>query len=276
MNERPMEDTLLVSDVDGTLITAGFEMPRRNIDALRRFTAAGGHFALATGRSAASAAPYAAKAGVNTPSVILNGSVIYDFTARRALWQTHLPPAVRSLMAEVTRRFPEVGAEMFVDGELFIVRDNAWTRRHTRDEKLGYTLTGLDEVPAEWNKALFAGENALLLEVQKVCESLPHPGWEYVFSGRMYYEMLPTGVTKGTTAEKLAQLCGIRHNRIVAIGDYFNDLDMVARAAFSAVPAGAPDELRRAADITVCPCEEGAVGGFVEYLETHHPADIGR
>lgn len=271
-----MARTLLVSDVDGTLITGEFWIPPRNRKALERFTRQGGHFALATGRSAASAAPYAARVGVNTPCVLLNGSVIYDFSTRRVLWQTHLPPAAGGWMREVMRRFPQVGAEVFSDGDLYIVSDNEWTRRHTRDEKLGYALTGLDRVPPKWNKALFAGENSLLLEVQRMCESVPHPGWEYVFSGRMYYEMLPAGVTKGSTMERLAEICGIRHNNIVAIGDYFNDCDMIARAAFSAVPADAPEELRAAAGLVACPCEEGAVADLIEYLERSRPAGLGR
>ncbi|NLA86727.1 MAG: HAD hydrolase family protein, partial [Clostridiales bacterium] len=54
---------------------------------------------------------------------------------------------------------------------------------------------------------------------------------------------------------------------IMAIGDYYNDLELIETAAVGAVPAGAPDDLKQCADLVVCSCENGAVADFIEYIE---------
>ena len=70
-----LSDLLLVSDIDGTLMNFPAPIPPRNIEALRRFTAAGGRFSVATGRSIASARPYVEQLPVNAPCILydLNG-----------------------------------------------------------------------------------------------------------------------------------------------------------------------------------------------------------
>lgn len=267
MNEQPLKNVLLVSDVDGTLITSRFEMPHRNIEAVRRFTRKGGFFALATGRSHDSAAPYAAQAGVNAPSVILNGAAIYDFQTGRTLWQACLPVGFREQLREIMRRFPDIGVEIFADGRIFIIRENDWTRRHQVNEKLPLHPADIDSLSVGWNKVLFAAENRRLTEVDAFCGSLAADEWFSVFSNTMYYEALPAGVNKMAAAGRLAGLLGIAPGNVLTIGDYYNDADLITGSAFSCVPAGAPEELRRAAGYVACPCEDGAVADFIGRIE---------
>lgn len=267
MNEQPLKNVLLVSDVDGTLITGRFEMPHRNIEAVRRFTRQGGLFALATGRSHDSAAPYAAQAGVNAPSVILNGAAIYDFHTGRILWQSCLPGGFREQLREIMRRFPDIGVEIFAHGHIRIIRENDWTRRHQANEKLPFLPADIDSLPVGWNKVLFAAENRRLAELQTFCAGLPGEGWFSVFSNTMYYEVLPAGVNKMAAARRLAGLLGVTPGNVLTIGDYYNDADLITGSAFSCVPAGAPEELRRAAGYVACPCAEGAVADFIDRIE---------
>lgn len=69
----PYTGLLFVSDMDGTLITDRFEMPRRNIDAVRAFMAGGGRFAFATGRTRLSAGAFLDRVEVNAPCILDNG-----------------------------------------------------------------------------------------------------------------------------------------------------------------------------------------------------------
>ena len=116
---------------------------------------------------------------------------------------------------------------------------------------------------------LFAAENSRLADLRAFCEGLKEDGWFSVFSNVMYYEVLPAGVNKMTGAEKMAGLLGVAPGNVLTIGDYYNDSDLIRGSAFSAVPAGAPEELREAAGYIACPCEEGAVADFIEYIESH-------
>ena len=46
-----LQDILLVSDIDGTLIDSQYQIPPRNREAIQRFMKKGGGFSIATGRS---------------------------------------------------------------------------------------------------------------------------------------------------------------------------------------------------------------------------------
>ena len=67
--------------------------------------------------------------------------------------------------------------------------------------------------------------------------------------------------------QKLAELCGIPMESVAAIGDYYNDLEMLQTAGITAVPQNGPEEIQKLADVVTCHCNDGAVADFIEYLE---------
>jgi Cof subfamily protein (haloacid dehalogenase superfamily) len=267
MGEKSLKGFLLVSDIDGTLITEDGEIPRRNVSAIERFTREGGLFALATGRSESSAERYVTKAAVNAPSIICNGTTIFDYQSKSILWSTYLPAKSTEILGEIIERFPDVGIELFCDAQVLVLNSNELVGKHVEYEKLEVVRTKLKDAPANCNKMLFAAENARLHEVEAFLEQRAHDGVEYVFSSLRYYEALPTGITKGSTVKVLADLLHIEHSRIMGIGDYYNDLALVEAAAIGAVPENAPEELKFAANVVVCSCAQGAVADFIEYIE---------
>jgi hydroxymethylpyrimidine pyrophosphatase-like HAD family hydrolase len=96
---------------------------------------------------------------------------------------------------------------------------------------------------------------------------MPHEGCDFVFSGPIYFELLPAGITKGAALAVLGEQLGITPDRILSIGDYYNDVAMLQASAVGAVPSDAPDDIKAIADLVVGPCENGAVADFIEYLE---------
>ena len=66
----------------------------------------------------------------------------------------------------------------------------------------------------------------------------------------------------------LADLLGISYDRIMGIGDYYNDLELIKTAAVGAATDGAPNDVKSAADVVVVGRSgDGAVADFIEYLE---------
>ena len=68
----------------------------------------------------------------------------------------------------------------------------------------------------------------------------------------------------------MCERLGIHVDQTVAVGDYFNDVEMLDAAGFSACVAAAPDEVKRHADIVLGTCESGAVGELIELLEARY------
>ena len=54
--------------------------------------------------------------------------------------------------------------------------------------------------------------------------------------------------------------------KIFAIGDYYNDLEMIEDADFGVTVENAPDKVKDVADLIVSKCEDGAITDLVEYM----------
>jgi Cof subfamily protein (haloacid dehalogenase superfamily) len=268
MNNKSMQGLLLVTDLDGTLVTDRGVIPERNLEAIERFTGKGGRIAFATGRSVLGTERFAAKVPLNTPSIVYNGGGIYDFKTKTLLWSRYLPQGYISLVKAVKTRFPDVGIEIYSGGGVHYLHKNEHTKAHIALLGVDATDSGLDLLQS--NKVLFCGDAGRLLEVSACLEQMEHSGCEFVFSGPIYYEILPEGITKGTALAELAVIAGITPDRIMCIGDYYNDAAMLQAAAVGAVPAGAPEDIKAIAGLVVGPCENGAVADFIEYLEDRY------
>ena len=57
---------------------------------------------------------------------------------------------------------------------------------------------------------------------------------------------------------------------VYAIGDYYNDTELLEAAGVSVVPENAPDDLKEQADLVVGHCYQGAVADLIEEIERRH------
>lgn len=175
--------------------------------------------------------------------------------------------AASALLRGIVARFPQFGAEVVTDQALYIVHENEATRHHTANEMLRYDLRTLAQVPAGgWRKLILAGPHALIVPLEEYVRGQCGQLFDYVVSSTNFLEILPKGVSKGSTVLRLADMLGVGHASVFAIGDYYNDITLLQTAAYSAAPAGAPAEVRAAADAVVGACEGGAVADFVELI----------
>lgn len=265
--DKSMKGILLVSDVDGTLVTNKGVIPERNIAAIDRFIEKGGRFVFATGRSVMGTLKFAARVPLNAPYIVYNGGGIYDYQTKTMLWNKYLAPSSVQIIKEVKSLFPDVGIEVYSGQHVYTVNENEHTKAHVVFGGLQDYQKTVEGIPENLNKILLCCDSDRLKEVAAHLDKFDHHGCTYVFSGPIYFEVLPEGVSKGETVKILADMLSISHDKIMGIGDYYNDLELIKTAAIGAVPANAPDDLKRIADVVVGPCENGAVADFIEYLE---------
>lgn len=263
-----LETVLLVSDIDGTLIDSQYQIPKRNREAIQRFMERGGGFAIATGRSWESVEKCLSGLRVNRPCVLANGGLIYDMERHQPVSAQVLPPEAKKYAALFLQRFPAAGVEVFTDTDVWVLRENDITRAHMQHEGIGFLKGNPEDIQAPWCKVLIACREQK--EIMAYTREMEMKGVRFVASSDRYWEMLPEGADKGSGITRLAELCGYPMERVAAIGDYYNDLEMLQTAGITAVPENAPEELRQYADVVVCHCCDGAVADFVEFLETRH------
>lgn len=259
---------LLVSDLDGTLVSAG-EIPLRNQEAVRWYISEGGRFALATGRSIEAARPYAEAAGVNCASIVFNGAVGYDFERESLLWQESLPTAAKSVIPGILERFPDIGVEVHSGRELYILNRTPDVDRHIAYEHIEARDASFAETAEmDWTKVLFAmGRETGMSALHAYCEKISLDGAYFLKTADCYYELTCGGVSKGAALPRLAGLLGVDEAHTFAIGDYYNDVELVQSAGVGCLVETAPKELHKLADYIACSCEKGAVADFIAYLD---------
>ena len=77
-------DLIVISDLDCTFLNSDGEVSPENLDALREFIRLGGRFGIASGRTERPME----RLGIptNVPSILYNGSVLYDLNTDEVLW----------------------------------------------------------------------------------------------------------------------------------------------------------------------------------------------
>ena len=259
---------LLVTDVDGTLLDHHAVLSPRNKEKIETFMQLGGGFCIASGRSRMSVQHVLEQTGlhVNRPCILINGSLLYDYEKGEETERTPLPPTAREVMEQVLDRFPQVGAEVFLTDGIVPVRDNDLLVHHRKYEEPADSFVERNLRTAPWGKLLFAVPPEKMGEVERFFQALPHSGMKFVASCDHYYEVMAEQADKGAGVRALSRRFGYRRENIAAIGDYFNDVEMLGAAGIPAVPGNAPDAMKRMFPHVLCRCEDGAVGELIEEL----------
>jgi hydroxymethylpyrimidine pyrophosphatase-like HAD family hydrolase len=82
-------------------------------------------------------------------------------------------------------------------------------------------------------------------------------------SGGRYVEIAHPQTTKRNAMETLCERLGINANQVMAIGDNFNDLEMLAACGFGVAVANSPSEVKAVCRFV---CKHEAARGVVEVL----------
>ena len=261
-----LSGTLLISDLDGTLLTGEKRILPLDLAAIERFRALGGAFTVATGRAYTSAKPYVDQLRLTHPAVLYNGAVVYDYAEDRVLWRSTLPPGAPDYVRAIMEACPEAGVEVLFENEVYVLNMSEAEREHIAVEGTSYIEAALEEVPPGWLKVLFAMDESYMPHFGAFVRSQAFPGVSFVDSSETFYEMLPLNINKGTALREMLRVLERPYARIVAIGDYNNDVGLLETADLAVAPRNAIDSVKAVADRVVCTCEEGAIAEVIDYL----------
>ena len=103
-----MTTSLIVLDVDGTLLGPSGTLSSRVRDAVQAAHAAGCLITLATGRRLWAVRPIAEELGIRTPLILYNGAVVYDLAGEQELVRAGLTlePFARAVRRHCRCGFP--------------------------------------------------------------------------------------------------------------------------------------------------------------------------
>jgi Cof subfamily protein (haloacid dehalogenase superfamily) len=257
---------LVVSDVDGTLLTKSKILTDGAKAATRKLHDAGIGFTIVSSRPTIGMGFLIEPLAITLPIGAFNGSSIVD--SRLKPIEQHLIPAT------VAQRSIDVLDAFGVD--IWLFSNERWYTRNPDGEYVPHEKLAIKADPTivadftphlkEACKIVGASSDAALLQR---CEAAMKEavGREAtaVRSQTYYLDVTPPGHDKGTFVASIAERLGIPAERVATIGDMENDLPMFARSGVSFAMGNAADGIKqRATHVT----DSNERDGFAAAMET--------
>lgn len=269
-NKKSFSNWLIASDIDGTLNNKMRKLPKRNEEAIRKFVDMGGRFTLASGRNPQSMEKHFRRLPIEgTPAICINGAGLYDFQKNEMVYFSAMSEEGMSLAIEAAKKFPTVDVVVVAKDIIYITGIGWFGKWFVAADNLKHKhIRNIDDVPKkDWGKVIFSGIPFTISKIQKHFESMTDPDLTLMSSSVASFEILARDTHKGTALIKLAEILGIDKSHTGAIGDYFNDYDMLKSVGVPACCGQAPKELKEISEFVSCHCNNGAVAEFLEYIE---------
>jgi len=151
-----INEIILISDLDGTIVPITGIISQTNINAINKFRELGGTFTIATGRSPAAAESFLRILGVDKPIIANNGALIYDVESNKSLWCKYIDNCYKDIVKHVNKHYPQVGIEIITDdGKYYIASENDMIRALSKWTNLDYCYLDEDNYPDNCCKVLF-------------------------------------------------------------------------------------------------------------------------
>ena len=265
------EDAVLIADMDDTLLDTQKHFSQSNLDAIALFRSMGGRFTVATGRSIPSLFKYQDVFTVDMPMILCNGALIYDNSRDLILWERTLPAHTHQYVKQILHRFPDVCIEILTGRCMDVLSITPMVQDYLRGEQVPFREITPEEMPVSgWYKILVALNDQVLEPFMQFLATNPFPDVEIVFSHQYFCEILPKQVNKATGLERWKDLLGESAPKyLYAVGDYYNDVQMLKMADLGFAVANAPEAVRQQADVVVGHCTQTPMMDVVQYLISH-------
>lgn len=265
-----MKYDIFLSDFDGTLVRSDGTVSRKNKDAIAKYRAAGGVFAVVTGRALTSILPRVDELGLQDGLVVaFQGSVIAEAGTGKLLkaggfGMRDAVRAIRALEAEnhhihiytvdgfyCNRNDEALKAYERICGiKATVVEDEPLSRKVERE--------GLKIV-----KVLAMVEKDARAALAERLSRQLGDGFYVTRSADFLVEIMPAGESKANAVDFLSDYYGVPRERVAAIGDNFNDLPMILRAGGKFTVSNGENELKKSARVMPS-CEEDGVAAALE------------
>jgi HAD superfamily hydrolase (TIGR01484 family) len=250
---------MIAIDIDGTLLpSAGMVVSERNCRALAEAQAAGVEIVIATGRRHAYATPLLSPAGLRPETVLIssNGTVTRTL-AGESIDRFFLQVETARALCPVLRQFGTavftfdrgMAGDLVLESleqahariALWVNANRPWIREvrplerafDAGDAPVQGMVCGSVAAMRAAEAWLMAGDLAQAIVVHRT---------EYPARDLTILDILPPACSKGAALRRLAEQRGVARQEILAIGDNWNDLEMLEYVGRAVVMGnGAPD-----------------------------------
>ena len=281
-------------DIDGTLLNSAGELTKYTIDTIRKVTDKGIKVVLTSGRVTDSVKGIASKLNADNHIICDNGATIVDLNNNEIVFSKYIEKETILKLVEVCLT-NNIYYMVFTNKEI-IVKDLQHMalafykqRHHLKDEATGISqikFAGIDYIKqvsepftrlivCDQDRAIYNSivnklknfDDIALLAAPHISNKIIKDGDKDLVLSYSYAEILAKDTNKWTAIKSLTNKLGIKTEEIMAIGDNFNDIEMIQNAGLGvAMNNGNPVAKEVAAVIAPSNNEDGVAKVMERYV----------
>lgn len=268
---RAVEPSLIVTDLDGTLWHTDDEVHGDVVKALGRVLESGPPLLVATGRRVTSTRVPLARIGVAPAAIVLNGALGLDLATNIRF---HRAPYRAAEATQVLDAFQSVGLSpcIYVDEhthEVCVSDSPSTNPGHLADLGTTAGVTDLETVVRDvvvLGFSIIGVDHGTLVAAAEAVDDIAevHLDRALDYPGRASLTVAPLGQSKWDGVLAFCDSHDIDPDRVVALGDGPNDVELLTGAAIALVPEHAHPAALAVADLVIPP---PAQGGWARVLD---------
>ena len=272
--DMDMKYKIIALDIDGTLTNSKKIITDATKEKIMEFQRSGGKVILASGRPTMGIVPHAEKLELSKYGgyiLSFNGGCMIDCKSGEILFQQKLPLNVIPEIMDIIKDYP-VGINTY-EGENIIAGKtiNEYTELEARIN--GMNIKFVDDfvgyVSFDVNKCLLQGDPSVILELEKIL-SEKYKGRLSIFKSESFFlEIVPYGIDKAMSIDRLLKMTGIRTEECIACGDGFNDISMIKYAGLGVAMSNAKQPVKDAADYITLSNDQDGIAHLLKKVFRH-------
>jgi Cof subfamily protein (haloacid dehalogenase superfamily) len=270
---------LLVLDIDGTIAGSSNEVTEAVKSAIAAVQARGIQVAIATGRMYQAAIRFHRAVGSTLPLMAYQGALIKDPLSQTVYRHTPLPrQQTLALLAELAdlEAAEQVSIHLYIDDQLHVRQVLSDTVEYAQRSGVEPVVVGdlatflSQHIQTETTKLLALGATAdIVSELLNRLQKTYKPDELYLTqSVSTFFEATHPLSNKGAAVRFLAEeVLGLAAHQVMAIGDNFNDQEMLQYAGIGVAMGDAPAEVKAIAHWVAPSVEaDGVVAALQQFL----------
>ena len=265
-----MSIKLVATDLDDTLLRSDLTISDRTVKTVQTAMNKGVIVTVATGRMFCSALPHAQRLGVNVPLITYNGALIKEAQTGKVLYERPLEESTAAKILALSRAKGWY-IQSYLDDVLHVAVLNDNAQRYIKIARVTPVVDGdaFFANPGRPHKMVLIASANEMPGIQAEMSRIFGDELHITSSKPTLLELLHPDVCKGKAISFLAGHYGIKQEETMAIGDSYNDIEMIRYAGCGVAVANAIAPVREAANVVTASHEEDGVAVAIERYVLH-------
>ncbi|MBN2839068.1 MAG: HAD family phosphatase [Fusobacteriaceae bacterium] len=265
---------MMCLDIDGTLLNSKHQITPKVKEAINRVANDSDiPVILVSARMPKGIAFLQRELGIKDPMVCYSGALILDRNGQVISKESISAVDLEEIYKVVNKQ--TIHMSLYKDDEWFVEKMDCWAQQESEITGIIPGIVDFFDLIKLW-KAEGTGPNKILCmakphEINSLKEEIKNNAnlnsLNIYPSKTTYLEIMPTNASKTSAISYLEKKFNVEREEIIAMGDNFNDMDMIEYAGIGVAMGNAPDQVKKIADdITLTNDEDGVAHAIKKYI----------